>query len=68
MSVIAFYKNETSSILLYICLPALQDGNYACGKKEKGEEGGEEKLFAHVVPEFHEVCAEAKAPSGLKTR
>lgn len=36
-------------------------------RKKKGRRG-EEKLFAHVVPEFHEVCAEAKAPSGLKTR
>jgi len=51
MSVIAFCKNETSPVLLYVCLPALQDDNYACGEREG--EGGKGKLFALVVPKFH---------------
>lgn len=67
MSVIAFCKNETSSTPLHVCLHALQDDDYASGKRE-GAGGREEKLFALVVPKFHKVCAEARALSGLKTR
>lgn len=45
MSVIAFCKNETSSILLYICLPALQGDDYASGKREEEEK----KRYSHFL-------------------
>lgn len=37
MSVIAFCTNETSSVLLHVCLPALQGDDYARGQSKEEE-------------------------------
>lgn len=63
MSVIAFCKNEPPPFpYTFVCLLC----RMMIMQVEK-ENRGKEKLFALVVPKFHKVCAEAKAPSGPKT-